>query len=118
MIMSLQLKELGVRSFYLAIGAFALASCGESSKSPGASEPGASAVPCSDGLVANDFGHCVSDVPYACGWKRNNPGNLKASGSKVGDVVANLNVVDQCSEKVDLWDFSGEYNILWMSAAW
>ena len=81
-------------------------------------EPNSSSVSCTTGQIENDFGNCVSEVPYACGWKRNNPGNLKSSGSEGGDVVANLSMVDQCGEKVDLWDFSGEYNILWMSAAW
>ena len=73
---------------------------------------------CSSGLVANDYGYCVSAEPYACGWKRNNPGALRAGGSRVGDVVENLKLVDQCSEEVELWDFYGEYDILWMTAAW
>ena len=81
-------------------------------------EPNPSPVSCAAGQIKNDFGNCVSGVPHARGWKRNHPGNLKSSGSEVGDVVANLTMVAQCAEKVDLWDFSGEYNILWMSAAW
>tara|TARA_Y100001934_G_scaffold176179_1_gene208705 strand:+ start:109 stop:423 length:315 start_codon:yes stop_codon:yes gene_type:complete len=73
---------------------------------------------CSTGLVVNDFGNCVSDVPYSCGWKRNNPGALREGGASVGDVVKNLKMVDQCGDDVELWDFYGEYNILWMSAMW
>ena len=89
----------------------------------GASEETASVVeeptnPCTAGLVVNDFGNCVSEEPYACGWKRNNPGALRATGTAEGDVVENLTMFDQCQEKVELWDFYGEYNILWLSAAW
>ena len=67
---------------------------------------------------------CVSDplnadeVCYACGWEHNDPGNLQSNGSAVGDVVANIQLVDQCGEMVDLWDFHGEYHVLYMTAAW
>lgn len=55
---------------------------------------------------------------YACGWKHNDPGNLKSNGAAVGDVVANLDLIDQCNEHVKLWDFAREYHILFMTAAW
>ena len=73
-----------------------------------------------DGVEAD----CVSDplnaeeVCYACGWEHNDPGNLESNGSEVGDVVANIQLVDQCGEMVDLWDFHGEYHVLYMTAAW
>lgn len=55
---------------------------------------------------------------YACGWKHSDPGDLKATGGAEGDVIANLDLVDQCQEHVKLWDFAGEYHILFMTAAW
>src|SRR5687767_3776892 len=55
---------------------------------------------------------------YACGWKRNDPGTLVSNGSSEGDVVANMDLIDQCQEPVKLWDFAGEYHILFMTAAW
>lgn len=55
---------------------------------------------------------------YTCGWKHADPGTLVATGSAEGDVIANLELVDQCNESVRLWDFAGEYHILFMTAAW
>jgi hypothetical protein len=55
---------------------------------------------------------------YACGWKHNDPGNLVSTGPNEGDVIANLTLIDQCKEPVKLWDFAGEYHILFMTAAW
>ena len=57
-------------------------------------------------------------VCYACGWKRSDPGNLVSDGNKVGNTIANLDLIDQCQEKVKLWDFAGQYHILFMTAAW
>ncbi len=54
----------------------------------------------------------------ACGWPRNDPGNLVSTGTEEGDVIANLSFIDQCQEPVNLWDFAGEYHILYMTAAW
>ena len=54
---------------------------------------------------------------YACGWRRNDPGTLVSTGASEGDVVANLELVDQCQEPVKLWDFAGEYHILFMTAS-
>ena len=55
---------------------------------------------------------------YACGWMRGDPGNLSSTGAEVGDVVANLSLVDQCGESVDLWDFAGPYTVVFLTAAW
>lgn len=55
---------------------------------------------------------------YLCGWKRNDPGTLVSTGAAEGDVIANLDLVDQCKEPVKLWDFAGEYHILFMTTAW
>jgi hypothetical protein len=67
---------------------------------------------------------CVSDplnvdeVCYACGWEHNNPGDLTSEGAAQDDIIANIELVDQCGEMVDMWDFHGEYHILYMTAAW
>lgn len=77
---------------------------------------------------------CVSDALnakqkcYSCGWKHNDPGNLVSTGKAIGDVVGNMQLVDQCLEPVSLWDFAttpaspspklAAYRILVMSAAW
>lgn len=67
---------------------------------------------------------CVSDpldpseVCYACGWPHGDPGTLESTGAGEGDVPENLPFVDQCGDNVQLWDFYGEYHILFMTAAW
>jgi hypothetical protein len=67
---------------------------------------------------------CVSDPLdpkqpcYVCGWPHNDPGTLVATGAAEGDVIANLELVDQCQESVRVWDFAGEYHLLFMTAAW
>jgi hypothetical protein len=77
---------------------------------------------------------CVSDPLdpsekcYACGWKHNDPGDLVSTGKAVGNVIANMQLFDQCLENVSLWDFAttpkspapsgASYRILLMSAAW
>ncbi len=60
----------------------------------------------------------ASQKCYACGWKHNDPGTLSSTGGSEGDVIANLDLIDQCKEPVKLWDFAGEYHILFMTAAW
>jgi hypothetical protein len=60
----------------------------------------------------------ASDVCYGCGWAQNDPGDLVSTGSEVGDVIANLDLVDQCGDNVQLWDLAGEYHILFMTASW
>jgi hypothetical protein len=77
-----------------------------------------------DGYSDSEEIDCVSDpldedeACYACGWEHNDPENLSSTGSAVGDVVDNVQLIDQCGEMVDLWDFHGEYHIIYMTAAW
>ena len=77
-----------------------------------------------DGLSDKEELDCVSnpldalEQCYACGWEHNDPGDLVSTGSAIGDVMANLQLEDQCGEVVDTWDFYGEYHILYMTAAW
>ena len=77
-----------------------------------------------DGIGDCDEIACVSSPTdpsqkcYACGWKHNDPGNLTSTGAFEGDVIANLDLTDQCNEPVKLWDFAQEYHILFMTAAW
>lgn len=60
----------------------------------------------------------AAEVCYACGWRHDDPGDLVSTGAAEGDVIANLDLVDQCNETVKLWDFAREYHILFMTAAW
>ena len=77
-----------------------------------------------DGVSDCDEVACGSDPTnsqekcYACGWKRNDPHNLVSEGAGIGDVVANITLRDQCGEDVSLWDFHGQYFIMYMTAAW
>jgi len=77
-----------------------------------------------DGFEDGQELDCVSDpldgteVCYACGWAHNDPGILESTGAAAGDVVANMALVDQCLEDVDLWDFAGSYIMLYMTATW
>ena len=77
-----------------------------------------------DGFADNEEIDCVSNPAdpneqcYACGWEHNDPGNLVSNGSEVGDVMGSISLVDQCGEMVDLWDFYGEYHVLYLTAAW
>lgn len=77
-----------------------------------------------DGFTDAEEVDCVSnpsdgdEICYACGWGHNDPGDLSSTGSDEGDVVDNISLVDQCGEYVDLWDFYGEYHVLYMTAAW
>ena len=77
-----------------------------------------------DGLTDAEEVDCVSDpldsdeVCYACGWAHNDPGDLASDGADVGDVIANIPLIDQCEEDVQLWDFAQEYHILFVTAQW
>ena len=77
-----------------------------------------------DGFSDIDEVDCVSSPTdaneqcYACGWEHNDPGDLVSTGNEVGDVIDNFQLPDQCGELVDLWDFHGEYHVLYMTAAW
>ena len=80
----------------------------------------------SDGDGTNDADEvtCLSDpmdaaeTCYKCGWKRNDPGRLASTGAAIGDLMANVQMTDQCGDMVSIWDFYGEYHILYMTAAW
>lgn len=97
----------------LALAVFVGCGAQEADNNVPPSEPG-----CSAGLVANKYGNCVSDVPYQCGWERNDPGALKSTGSDIGDVIENVKMTDQCGDTVSIWDFYGDYHVLYMTAAW
>jgi hypothetical protein len=77
-----------------------------------------------DGYTDGEEEDCLSDplnaeeACYDCGWKRADPGTLVSNGAELGDVVANAQMVDICEDMVDLWDFHGEYHILYRTAAW
>jgi len=77
-----------------------------------------------DGFDDDEELECVSDpldadeVCYACGWQHNDPGDLGGVGPDEGDTIGNFELWDQCEEEVDLWDFAGEYHILYLTAAW
>jgi hypothetical protein len=87
-----------------------------------------------DGASDSQETACVSDPLdgaekcYACGWKHNDPGNLVATGSMPGNIIGDMQVIDQCQETVSLWDFAAtaaspvpapaDYHILFMTAAW
>ena len=58
------------------------------------------------------------DACYACGWSKRDPGTLTATGSDYGDTIGNLQLVDQCGETINMWDFYGEYHVLYLTAAW
>ena len=60
----------------------------------------------------------AEDACYECGWSKNDPGTLSSTGSSFGDVIDNISMVDQCGENVSIWDFYGEYHVLYMTAAW
>jgi len=59
-----------------------------------------------------------AEACYACGWGRDDPGDLVATGASEGDVIENLAMIDQCGDEVDLWDLAGEYHILFLTASW
>ncbi|GMU79096.1 MAG: hypothetical protein AMXMBFR46_18890 [Acidimicrobiia bacterium] len=55
---------------------------------------------------------------YGCGWAHGDPGNLVSAGAAEGDVIQNLPLVDQCGDTVPIWDFAGDYHLLFMTAVW
>ncbi len=60
----------------------------------------------------------AEETCYQCGWYRGDPGTLEATGAAIGDTLENVAMTDQCGELVDLWDFAGEYHVLFLTAAW
>jgi hypothetical protein len=77
-----------------------------------------------DGFLDVEETECGSDPEdpastcYRCGWRRGDPGDLVATGAAVGDTIDNATLVDQCGDEVPLWDFAGEYHVLFLTAAW
>jgi len=77
-----------------------------------------------DGFSDSEELDCVSDPTdsseqcYACGWEHSDPGTLTATGAEIGDTIENILLVDSCSEEVPLWDFAGEYHILFLTTSW
>lgn len=77
-----------------------------------------------DGVADADEVDCVSDptdgdeVCYACEWPHADPGDLQSTGTGPGEVIENLSLVDQCGERMSVWDMTGEYHILYLTAAW
>ena len=77
-----------------------------------------------DGISDCDEIEAVSDptdpdeVPYACGWAHDDPGNMQPTGAAIGDVIYEASLPDQCGEDVNLWDFYGKYHVIYMTAAW
>ena len=77
-----------------------------------------------DGLTDFEELECVSDPLdadeqcYACGWAHGDPGNLSSSGNDVDDTIADVDLVDQCGESLPLWDLTGKYYILFLTASW
>lgn len=55
---------------------------------------------------------------YACGWEKRDPGGLKGTGASIGDVLADLTLVDQCGESFRIWDMYSKYFLLYYTAAW
>lgn len=60
----------------------------------------------------------AAEVCYACGWPHGDPGTLQSTGAAEGDVIGDLDFVDQCGEEVSLWDFAGAYRIMFMTESW
>jgi len=75
---------------------------------------------CSGGDATPDSSSTAEDTgnDYTCGWPRNDPGDLVSTGASTGDVIANFQGHDQCGELVDLWDFHGDYTVIFLTAAW
>ena len=78
----------------------------------------------SDGFTDAEELDCVSnpldgdEVCYACGWPHNDPGTYESEGNDIGDTADNSILVDQCGDMVDLWDLTGKYYLLYLTAAW
>ena len=59
----------------------------------------------------------ANDTCYACGWGRNDPGNIQPTGAGIGDVMENVGLTDQCGEVVNMYDFAGAYHVMYMTTA-
>ena len=59
----------------------------------------------------------ADDTCYACGWGKNDPGNIQATGAGVDDIMENVTLVDQCGDRVNMYDFAGAYHVMYMTTA-
>ena len=90
----------------------------------GAASPASLTDPDGDGFENDEEAACGSDPEsaestcYECGWRRGDPGDLVAGDASEGQTVPNVTVVDACGARVPLWDFAGEYHVLFLTAAW
>lgn len=73
---------------------------------------------CADPGETADSDKTVVYETYACGWEKRDPGTLVSTGAAVGDVLADLEFVDQCGESFRIWDMYGKYFLLFYTAAW
>ena len=71
-----------------------------------------------DEIAAVSDPNDADEVPYACGWAHNDPGNIQPTGAAIGDVMYEVSLPDQCGEEVNIWDFHGKYHVIYMTAAW
>lgn len=60
----------------------------------------------------------AQDTCYACGWKRADSSGLSSQGAELGDTIADMPLHDQCGDQVQLYDFAGQWNIAFLTAAW
>jgi cytochrome oxidase Cu insertion factor (SCO1/SenC/PrrC family) len=60
----------------------------------------------------------VDPTTWTCGWTGEDPEDLSSTGNEEGDVVADIDFIDQCGEEPSLYDFAGEWHILYMTAEW
>jgi hypothetical protein len=76
-----------------------------------------------DGYTLADEEECGSDPEngdlgcFDCAhpWDSTDRG---PDGNDVGDVIANVGLIDTCEQEVGLWNFAGEYHILYLTGAW
>lgn len=51
--------------------------------------------------------------PYTCGWPQADPGDLVLDYDlQIGSVFPNVRLIDQCAEKLALWDLYGRWLVL------
>jgi len=76
-----------------------------------------------DGLTDSEELDCgtsaldADDTCYTCGWGKNDPGNIQATGAEVNDVMENVALIDQCGDRVNMYDFAGAYHVMYMTTA-
>ena len=71
------------------------------------------------GATTGAGGEAAGGELEACGWEGDDPGGLVATGSAVGDIIANVGgLIDQCGEARSLWDFAGGYRIVVLAEGW